>query len=151
MTFVRNDCKMIDFCSKKCRKSFNMKRNPRKQKWTGAFRRLHGKEMTVDKTLDFELRRNRPVKYDRLLMQTTVRAMKRISEIRAKRLVDMQRNRVRLAKQNDALVARKEIERDIALVRAPMASAVRKVKVSVHAEPAVVKSKKKVAKSAKKK
>jgi len=31
--FVKNDGKIIWFCSSKCRKSYNMGRNPRKLKW----------------------------------------------------------------------------------------------------------------------
>ena len=38
-----------------------------------------------DSTIDFEKRRNVPVRYNRELIQTTVKAMKRIGEIRAKR------------------------------------------------------------------
>ena len=62
-----------------------MKRNPRKVRWTKAFRKAAGKEMTVDSTLEFEKRRNIPVKYDRELLATTVAAVDRIAEIRAKR------------------------------------------------------------------
>ena len=73
------------FCRSKCHKNFNLKRNPRKTKWTKAFRKSRGKEMTVDSTLDFEKRRNVPVKYDRNLMGATIRAMKRVQEIKSKR------------------------------------------------------------------
>ena len=62
-----------------------MKRNPRKMRWTKAFRKAAGKEMTIDSTFEFEKRRNVPVRYDRDLMQKTVQAMKRIEEIRRKR------------------------------------------------------------------
>lgn len=62
-----------------------MKRNPRKLKWTKAFRKAAGKEMTVDSTLVFGARRNVPVKYDRELVNKTVRAMERISEVRQRR------------------------------------------------------------------
>jgi large subunit ribosomal protein L24e len=41
--------------------------------------------MSVDATFDFEKRRNRPVKYDRELMGTTLRAMQRVGEIKARR------------------------------------------------------------------
>ena len=62
-----------------------MKRNPRKLGWTKAFRRAAGKEMTVDTTLQFAARRNVPVRYDRNLVDTTLKAMNRVEEIRARR------------------------------------------------------------------
>ncbi|KAK2466862.1 hypothetical protein APHAL10511_001120 [Amanita phalloides] len=83
--FVRNDAKVFRFCSSKCHKNFKMKRNPRKVRWTKAFRKAAGKEMTVDSTIDFEKRRNVPVRYDRELVQTTISAMKRIAEIKSRR------------------------------------------------------------------
>lgn len=65
-----------------------MKRQPRKLKWTKTHRALRGKEMIVDQNLllsQFAKRRNAPVKYDRNLMASTIKAMERIEEIRAKR------------------------------------------------------------------
>ena len=62
-----------------------MKRNPRKLKWTKAFRKTAGKEMIVDSTLLFGARRNVPVRTNRELTAKTLEAMKRISEIRQKR------------------------------------------------------------------
>ncbi|KND90927.1 Ribosome biogenesis protein RLP24 [Tolypocladium ophioglossoides CBS 100239] len=85
ITFVRNDAKSFRFCRSKCHRNFKMKRNPRKLKWTKAYRRNAGKEMTVDSTLLFGARRNEPVRYDRDLVQKTLAAMGRISEIRARR------------------------------------------------------------------
>ncbi|ROV98429.1 hypothetical protein VMCG_07121 [Cytospora schulzeri] len=85
ITFVRNDAKVFRFCRSKCHKNFKMKRNPRKLKWTKAFRKAAGKEMTVDSTLVFGARRNVPVKYDRDLVQKTLKAMERIGEIRRRR------------------------------------------------------------------
>ncbi|PLW17932.1 hypothetical protein PCANC_00861 [Puccinia coronata f. sp. avenae] len=83
--FVRNDAKMFRFCRSKCHKNFKMKRNPRKVRWTKAFRKAAGKEMAIDSTLEFEKRRNVPVKYDRELVQTTIKAIDRVTAIKAKR------------------------------------------------------------------
>ncbi len=65
-----------------------MKRQPRKLKWTKTHRALRGKEMIVDQNLllsQFAKKRNAPVKYDRTLVNATLKAMQRIEEIRAKR------------------------------------------------------------------
>ena len=40
---------------------------------------------TQDSTIDFEKRRNVPVRYDRELMQTTIHAMKRVAEVKKRR------------------------------------------------------------------
>ncbi|KAG9016859.1 ATPase-activating ribosome biosynthesis protein [Tulasnella sp. JGI-2019a] len=83
--FVRNDAKVFRFCSTKCHKNFKMKRNPRKMAWTKAFRKAAGKEMTIDSTFEFEKRRNIPVRYNRDLVETTVKAIKRVGEIQVRR------------------------------------------------------------------
>ncbi|KDE06271.1 hypothetical protein MVLG_03430 [Microbotryum lychnidis-dioicae p1A1 Lamole] len=83
--FVRNDSKCFRFCRSKCHKNFKMKRNPRKLKWTKAFRKAAGKEMTVDSTLEFEKRRHVPIKYDRDLVKVTIAGMKRIQQVKERR------------------------------------------------------------------
>ncbi|KAF2455933.1 ribosomal protein L24e-domain-containing protein [Lineolata rhizophorae] len=95
ITFVRNDARVFRFCRSKCHKNFKMKRNPRKLAWTKAFRKAHGKEMTVDSTLAFAARRNVPVRYNRDLVASTLKAMQRVSEIRAKRERRFYRERMR--------------------------------------------------------
>ena len=72
---------------------------PRKLAWTKSFRRAHGKEMTVDSTLTFAQRRNVPVRYNRDLVQTTLKAMGRVSEIRARRERAFYKARMRGNKQ----------------------------------------------------
>jgi len=85
ISFVRNDARVFKFCRSKCHKNFKMKRNPRKVRWTKAFRKAAGKEMAIDSTLEFEKRRNVPVKYDRELVKTTIAAVKRVGEVRRRR------------------------------------------------------------------
>ncbi|CAG9939796.1 unnamed protein product [Clonostachys rosea f. rosea IK726] len=85
ITFMRNDGKSFRFCKSKCHKNFKLRRNPRSLRWTKASRRRAGKEMTVDNSLLFEARRNVPVRYNPELMAKTIQAMKRVSEIRARR------------------------------------------------------------------
>ncbi|KAI9310926.1 ribosomal protein L24e-domain-containing protein [Dichotomocladium elegans] len=114
MMFVRNDAKTFRFCRSKCHRNFKMKRNPRKVRWTKAFRKAAGKEMVIDSTFEFEKRRNVPVRYDRNLMATTVKAMKRVQEIRAKREKAFYRNRMsgnhEIEKADDIRVVKQNIE-----------------------------------------
>ncbi|KAK9389445.1 ribosomal protein L24e-domain-containing protein [Lipomyces mesembrius] len=95
IVFVRNDAKEFRFCRSKCHKNFKMKRNPRKVRWTKAFRKAAGKEMVVDSTLTFAARRNVPVRYNRELVAVTLKAMERVAEIRAKRERAFYKNRMR--------------------------------------------------------
>lgn len=111
ITFVRNDAKVFRFCRSKCHKNFKMKRNPRKVRWTKAFRRSHGKEMAMDMTLEMEKRRNRPPKYDREQMAVTIKAMKRVAEIKKKRDEDFHATRMRNAKTQQIQEARLELEK----------------------------------------
>ncbi|XP_076448415.1 putative ribosome biogenesis protein RLP24 [Babylonia areolata] len=85
MQFVRNDCKIFRFCRSKCHKAFQKKRNPRKTRWTKAYRKATGKDLTVDPVYEFEKRRNEPVKHSQELMQKTMKAMAAIEKIRVKR------------------------------------------------------------------
>ena len=98
ITFVRNDARVFKFCRSKCHKNFKMKRQPRKLKWTKTHRALRGKEMIVDQSLllgQFAKKRNVPVKYDRGLVEATVRAMARVEVIRARRERVITRRRLR--------------------------------------------------------
>lgn len=87
-----------------------MKRNPRKLAWTKSFRRAHGKEMTVDSTLAFAARRNVPTRYNRDLVQTTLKAMSRVAEIRAKRERAFYKARMRGNKERQRAEDRKLVE-----------------------------------------
>ncbi|KAF8892529.1 ribosomal protein L24e-domain-containing protein [Infundibulicybe gibba] len=108
--FVRNDAKVFRFCTSKCHKNFKMKRNPRKVRWTKAFRKAAGKEMTIDSTIDFEKRRNVPVRYDRELVQTTIKAMKRIGEIKNRRENAFWKNRMAVARAKHRTHRKKTLE-----------------------------------------
>ncbi|KAJ1418014.1 ribosomal protein L24e-domain-containing protein [Ochromonadaceae sp. CCMP2298] len=121
VTFARNDCKTFEFCRSKCHRNFNRKRNPRKMKWTKAFRKNAGKEMTVDSTFEFEKRRNRPIKYNRETMDLTLRAMKKVSEVQTKRQDMFYKMRMRAHKVTQREVIKAEIKRGIEIL-APAAA-----------------------------
>ncbi|ORZ34941.1 ribosomal protein L24-like protein [Catenaria anguillulae PL171] len=115
--FVRNDAKQFRFCRSKCHKNFKMKRNPRKVKWTKAFRKAAGKEMVVDGALDLERRRNVPTRYDRNVMMATLTAMKKISAIRAKREFVFTKSRIMARKKVAEKTANlKAVKKNVELV-----------------------------------
>ncbi|KAI9229984.1 MAG: ribosomal protein L24e-domain-containing protein, partial [Piptocephalis tieghemiana] len=119
ITFVRNDSKIFRFCRSKCHRNFKQKRNPRKVRWTKAFRYAAGKEMTIDTTLEFEKRRNIPVRYDRNLMATTVKAIQRVQEIKKKRERVFFKNRMSGNREMEKMQNLKEVQRGIELVSSP--------------------------------
>lgn len=87
-----------------------MKRNPMKLKWTKTFRKANGKELAVDSTMDFERRRHCPVKYNRELVQDTLKVMKRVQEIKQRRQRDLwekRMERTKVQEKKDAVTALK--------------------------------------------
>lgn len=63
--------------------------------------------MTVDSTLQFAARRNIPVRYNRDHVATTLKAMQRVSEIRAKRERVFYKNRMAGNKEREKAANRK--------------------------------------------
>ncbi|XP_014779388.1 probable ribosome biogenesis protein RLP24 [Octopus bimaculoides] len=120
--FVRNDCKVFRFCRSKCHKAFKKKRNPRKVRWTKAFRKAAGKELAVDPVFEFEKRRNVPVKYSRELWTQTITAMKKITEIRQRRHDQFILNRLQKGKELRKEAAIREVKQYIHLVKSPCAN-----------------------------
>ena len=86
--------------------------------------------MSVDATFDFEKRRNRPVKYDRELMGTTLRAMQRVGEIRARREEMFFERRMKDAKKQQIKEAKVELKESIELI-VPAAANKEKVLLNV--------------------
>ncbi|KAF9594428.1 hypothetical protein IFM89_031030 [Coptis chinensis] len=117
--FVRNDAKIFRFCRSKCHKNFKMKRNPRKVKWTKAYRRLHGKDMTQDSTFEFERKRNRPERYDRDIVENTLKAIKKIDKVRVARAETHHKIRMGGKKEKEQKEAKTELEQSINMVKAP--------------------------------
>merc|ERR1711931_477792 len=124
--FVRNDCKVFKFCRSKCHKLFKRKRNPRKTKWTKAFRKAAGKDLAVDPAFELEKRRNVPVKYERELWSKTLGAMKRIDEIKIRRQNQHIINRLKKGKEVRKMADIKEVQKNINLIRPPAAALKRK-------------------------
>ena len=89
--------------------------------------------MLVDTTLQFAARRNIPVRYNRDLVSTTLKAMKRVSEIRARREAVFFKNRMagnkkrardanrKLVAENEHLLPRQRaVERMAAEIEEPL-------------------------------
>ncbi|XP_060759028.1 probable ribosome biogenesis protein RLP24 [Neoarius graeffei] len=118
---------VFKFCRSKCHKNFKKKRNPRKTRWTKAFRKAAGKELTVDNSLEFEKRRNVPVKYQRELWNKTVEAMKKVETIKQKRQARFIMNRLKKGKELEKTEAINEVKKNIHLIRASHAGQTKKL------------------------
>ncbi|KAI6005643.1 hypothetical protein EDD15DRAFT_2212802 [Pisolithus albus] len=124
---------------------FRMKRNPRKVRWTKAFRKAHGKEMTIDSTIDFEKRRNVPVRYDRELVQTTIKAMKRIEDIKKRREHAFWRQRMSAAREKKRAYRAKKAAKSTSVklvepvaVEASRTAGLEKIRVPVKAKSSLI-------------
>uniref|UniRef100_A0A2K1Z839 Ribosome biogenesis protein RLP24 n=1 Tax=Populus trichocarpa TaxID=3694 RepID=A0A2K1Z839_POPTR len=82
-------------------------------KWTKAYRRLHGKDMTQDSTFEFERKRNRN------LAENTLKAIKKIDKVRSDRAANHIEKRLKVRKGKERREAQKELEQSIHLVKAP--------------------------------
>ena len=92
------------------------------------------KKKLQDTTFEFEKRRNVPVKYDRELVSTTIKAMKRVEEIKERRQKKFYEMRMAGKKQQEVKEGLAELEKNIDIIRAPeslrkAANQVEKVKV----------------------
>ncbi|GLC32991.1 ATPase-activating ribosome biosynthesis protein [Pleodorina starrii] len=119
ITFVRNDATVFRFCRGKCHKNFKMKRNPRKVRWTKAYRKLAGKELAEDATFEMEKRRNRPEKYNRELVGKTLKAISKVTEIRQKRQDRFYEKRMQRAKKQQVKADKVQLEKEVHLIKAP--------------------------------
>jgi len=145
---------MFRFCRSKCHNNFKLKRNPRKTKWTKAFRKAHGKELTADSSNEFEKIRNVPVTYNRELWAKTLFAMKRVQEIQQARVQRFYEKRMRGKAAQERKEADREIRQNIDLVVAPIAQSERLQEIVLESsqaaqrkeKPKVSKQKKSVAK-----
>ena len=99
-----------------------MRRNPRKVKWTKAYRAAKGKDLTNDTTFELERKRNRPERYNRDVMQKTLAAMEKITEIRHKRESRFIANRLKERKRQERKLARKQLDQEIHLIKSPAAT-----------------------------
>lgn len=74
-----------------------------------------------DSTFEFEKRRNVPVRYDRELMATTLKAMNRVLQIRQKRQNQFIKNRLVKDRVKEKEEQLREVHKNIDLLMAPAA------------------------------
>ncbi|XP_065090966.1 large ribosomal subunit protein eL24 [Ochlerotatus camptorhynchus] len=98
-TLVKADGKTFTFINKKCERSFLMKRNPRKVKWTVLYRRKHKKGMIEEAT---KKRSRRTQKFQRAIIGAS------ITDIMAKRNMKPE---VRKAQRDQAIKVAKEAKK----------------------------------------
>merc|ERR1712017_27 len=90
-------------------------------RWTKAYRKTHGNELMYDSTLDFEKRREEPVRYNRDLYIKTVQAIGKIEKIKQAREKRFKNARIKEAKRRNVdaidrlLVRRPEYIKDKAV------------------------------------
>ena len=100
---------------------FKHRKNQRKTRWTKAFRKSNGKELTLDPTFEFEKKRNAPPKYSRDLLQKTLKAMRRVEAIRAKRQNHFMQQRFKHANEVEKQTDRNVVRKNLNLIRSPAA------------------------------
>uniref|UniRef100_A0A182N8Q4 Large ribosomal subunit protein eL24 n=1 Tax=Anopheles dirus TaxID=7168 RepID=A0A182N8Q4_9DIPT len=110
-TLVKADGKTFTFLNKKCERSFLMKRNPRKVKWTVLYRRKHKKGVVEEAT---KKRTRRTQKFQRAIVGAS------LAEIMAKRNMKPE---VRKAQREQAIKAAKEAKKAKTTEKKPKAAA----------------------------
>lgn len=91
--------------------------------------------MVVDSTLQFAARRNVPVRYNRDHVATTLKAMQRVSEIRAKRERVFYKNRMAGNKERERAADRKLVAENEHLL--PKLRASERIAAELEQEPLV--------------
>ena len=120
IVFVRNDGKMFRFCRSKCHRNFKAKKNPRKIRWTKAYRKTHEKELVTDPVYDFEKIRNTPIKYNREIWTDTVQAMDKLAKIRKYREDRFFERRMRRAKHDKKEMIKSDLIKHEQLIADPV-------------------------------
>ncbi|XP_029707545.1 large ribosomal subunit protein eL24-like [Aedes albopictus] len=130
-TLVKADGKTITFINKKCERSFLMKRNPRKVKWTVLYRRKHKKGMVE---VAAKKRTRRTMKFQRAIVGAS------LTDIMAKRNMKPE---VRKAQRDQAIKVAKETkkakqaEKNVTKAPASKQQKTKAAKVSQNAAPRV--------------
>ncbi len=116
MQFMRNDCQIFRFCRTKCHLHFKAKHNPKKVKWTKAYRKIHGKELQYDKTLEMEQIQMEPLRYNRDLYVKTVQGIKKIQKLKEHRDSVHWKNRMLMTKEVNRKAVMNELKKHVDMI-----------------------------------
>ncbi|KAI3382206.1 hypothetical protein SNEBB_010520 [Seison nebaliae] len=123
--FVRNDCTIFKFCRSKCHKMFKKRRNPRKLKWTKAYRESRNKDLTEDSVIQLqsELKTGikEPVKYSRELWNEGIEAIKTLDKIKLKRQSAHITKRLKKGIEDRRKTDIRHVEESMHMIRSPAA------------------------------
>ena len=120
IVFVRNDCKMFRFCRSKCHRNFKAKRNPRKVRWTKAFRKTHGKELVTDPVYQFEQQKDSAVRYNRDVWVDTIQGMEKLSKIRSDREERYWLNRMKESQHHKNRIIKSNLKKHETMISDPV-------------------------------
>jgi len=110
---------MFRFCRSKCHKNFKAKRNPRRVRWTKAYRKTHGKELTADPVYEFEKSKDTAIRYDRNVWVNTVQAMERLDKVRSDREGRFWEERMKNAEHHKKEMMKSNLIRNEVLIADP--------------------------------
>eukprot|EP00477_Mikrocytos_mackini_P001168 GAHX01001251.1.p1 GENE.GAHX01001251.1~~GAHX01001251.1.p1 ORF type:complete len:178 (+),score=38.16 GAHX01001251.1:43-576(+) len=83
--FVKNNMRRYLFCTSKCIKYFEHKKNPRYFKWTKTYRLLNNKEPIKDSNTLWSSSKSTAVRYNRLNLLNALKLIKAVTKAKAAR------------------------------------------------------------------
>ncbi|KAF7692247.1 putative ribosome biogenesis protein RLP24 [Cucumispora dikerogammari] len=101
-TLIRDDTIKFDFCRSKCEKLFKSKKNPRKTRWTKAYRLFHNKETAnvLPNSITNLIKKKAVIeKYNRELYEKTTKAIDLLNKIRENKQNRFIKNRILAEKE----------------------------------------------------
>jgi large subunit ribosomal protein L24e len=110
---------MFRFCRSKCHKNFKAKRNPRRIRWTKAYRKTHGKELTTDPVYEFEKSRDTAVRYNRDVWVDTIQGMEQLDKIREDKETKFWEHRMKKADHHKKEMIKSNLIRNETLIADP--------------------------------
>lgn len=86
-------------------------------RWTKAYRKTHGKELTCDPVYEFEKNKDTAVRYNRDIWVNTIQAMEKIDKIRTDREERFWQNRMKKAEHHKKEMIKANLFKHDSLIR----------------------------------